>query len=260
MIFAIFGIYRFIYHFNGSIAIVFLDVGQGDSILIKLPEGKQVLIDGGPDDSVLTELSLVNPYLLDNIDYVFVTHTDNDHFRGIYEVNRYYTVKNYFINLQEDLLSKKWRMVFSKVVSGQKFILDNVEFEVLWPPEDILAEEKTKHNNKSIVLKISYGNFCAIFSGDIESEVEKVLVEKYKEKLDCDLLKVPHHGSDSSSTEAFIDTVTPKLAVISVGKNNVYNHPSQNVIERYKSKGVTVWRTDLQSRLMVKTNGRYMSF
>lgn len=242
------------WHTNNEIAIVFFDVGQGDAAVVETPGGRRVLIDGGPDDCILTEFSIFSSYFDDKIDYIIVSHTDTDHFAGVYEIVEYYRFKVCYINLQKDRLSLGWKKPADAFVAGNSFVLDDVKFEVLWPDALTLSSNE-ESNNKSIVLKVSYKDLCAIFAGDIEEEIEGKLVDLYKEKIDCEILKVPHHGSSTSSSDRFVKAVSPKLAVISVGKGNKYGHPSPKVLERYIDVGAVLWRTDVSGRLIVKYDG-----
>lgn len=213
-----------------DLKIHFIDVGQGDSSLIITPTGKTVLIDGGggklEDDFDVGKNTLL-PYLLDRgikrINYMLVSHFDSDHCNGLIAVLENIKVDNVVISKQSDIceeytniieIIKRKKIEVIVVKEGDKLVLDNnVTLEILYP------EEKLKFldiNNNSIVARLKYNNFSALFTGDIEEEAEKVLLDNYKntDKLKSTVLKVAHHGSKTSSTEEFISKISPKIALI----------------------------------------------
>lgn len=252
----IFVVYRRGWQTRGEIAITVLDVGQGDSLVITTPKGRRILIDGGPDDSVISELAVVSTYLNADIDYVFVTHNDSDHIAGIFKVAEYYSPDFYGINLEvgdSDLVSW-WTRGARTVIAGEVWLIDGVRFEVLWPTEKYISTASDP-NNASIVIKVIYGSFCGLLTGDIEKEVEDDLIDLYGDKLQCEFLKVPHHGSKSSSSKEFLDVVSPSVAVISAGEGNTYGHPHKEVLQRYEEAGVVVLRTDQDGRITVSSDG-----
>jgi len=247
-----------------ALVFTFLNVGQGDSILIETPDGSRVLIDGGPGDAVLTELAEVSGYLTRNIDYVMVTHADSDHFEGVFEVANYYDPKAYYINIpagSKKELEEWWKEESTGFTAGDVLTLGEVEIEALWPAipdgEEAVQFEEDR-NLSSIVVRVAYKDFCGILTGDAPVEVEEQLALEYAEALDCELLKVGHHGSSGSSSIEFLETVTPDVAVISVGAENRYGHPSAEVLERLKSVGTDILRTDEEGRMEIWTDGEHM--
>jgi competence protein ComEC len=248
---------------RGKIAISVLDVGQGDSVLITTPGGTRILIDGGPGDTVLEQLAVNDSYLEQEIDMIIVTHTDADHFAGVFKVDEYYSIENIFLNLpgaqteaKQANLGGWWEAPSQNLYAGANFEIDQVRFDVLWPEKGAsMLGDGDSPNNSSVVLCVEYGDFCGIFTGDIEASVETQLVERYGAKLDCDLLKVAHHGSDSSSTPEFIQAVSPRVAIISVGVGNQYGHPSEEVITRLEQAGAVVLRTDQLGKVTLTSDG-----
>lgn len=222
-----------------NLRIYFIDVGQGDSTLIITPSQKTILIDGGEGktDTLL-------PYLLDRrikkIDYIIISHFDSDHCNGLIEVIKNLNVKNIIISKQAYILEeyinianiineKRINTVFVK--QGDKLnISKNITIDILYPPNKLEYEDL---NNNSIVAKLSYNNFSILFTGDI-GESEKNIIEKYKdmETLKSNILKISHHGSKTSSTESFLNEVKPQIALIGVGENNKFGHPSSSVLKR----------------------------
>ncbi len=187
------------------------------------------------------------PYILDRgytkIDMVIVSHFDTDHMASLCQIMKNLKVKNIIIgkqfedseNLQEFLkIAKEKNVKVNVVEAGDKISIEkNLYFHVLWPDSSNIITEKILNNN-ALVCKLYYKNFSMLFTGDIEEVAEKELIKKYTDTnvLNSTVLKVAHHGSKTSSIKEFVDLVKPKIAVIGVGKNNLYGHPSLEVIER----------------------------
>ena len=227
-----------------NLKIYFIDVGQGDCTLIVTPQNKTILIEEGID----VGKKILVPYLLNRkimkIDYLINSHTDMDHIDGLLTVLEELKVKNVIIgkqkeeteNLQRLLsLTNKKKVNMNVVKSGDRINIEkNLYFDVLWPNENEMISENAVNNN-SLVCKLNYKNFSCIFTGDIESKAEKVLAYKYGKNLKATVLKVAHHGSNSSSTEEFLKLVNPKVALIGVGENNNFGHPNKDVLNRMKN-------------------------
>ncbi len=210
---------------------------------------------------------VVVPYInstgVDKIDYVIVSHPHGDHFGGMFSVLDSFKIGEFIDNgytegdpNYSDLLEivDKKELRYEQIKEGDKFVIDeNITLETFFPPKNGFPFEGT--NNSSIVLKITYKNFSVLFAGDIESDVEYYISSKYKNKLRSIILKVPHHGSRTSSTVKFIKTVSPEVAVISCGRNNMFGHPHNEVIMRYKKMKVEIYRTDIDRNIRVLTNG-----
>ena len=270
-------IFNFIYPLADStkknLTINFIDVGQGDSTLIRV-DNKNILIDGGGSlysDSFDVGEKTLFPYLLDRgityLDYVIVSHFDADHFQGLEYVINNIKVKNAIIsslgqNSKEFEtflnLAKKKKINIIYVKKGDSINFNNAKIEILYPDNEII--NGNAKNNNALVCKLIYNNFSMLFTGDIEEIAEKKILklyEKNKEKLRADVLKVGHHGSKTSSSYDFIKTVFPKIALIGVGKDNNFGHPNLGVIERLEKSGATIYRTDYMGEieLSIKSNG-----
>lgn len=253
---------------NNILKVTFLDVGQGDATLIQLPDGKTMLIDGGGlyGDFDVGE-SVVAPYLWDHgiekIDYVISTHSDNDHIEGLFYVlkemkagtlwtNSLLPFKTSISHL-ENLAREKKVSITDQNIFFNKF---NIKIEKLHPTREFVSNYfDRKENNFSTVLKISYGLISFLFTSDIEKESEEFLVKQYGSKLRSTILKVPHHGSKTSSTNSFINAVKPKVVVISAGVLNRFHHPAKKVVERYKRRNIKIFRTDLHGAVTITTDG-----
>jgi competence protein ComEC len=238
--------------------VIFLDVGQGDSILIQKGT-RQILIDGGPSGKTeLARLGKYLPYFDREIEIVIATHPDRDHIAGLVEVARNSKIgKVLLTGAEKDTqVYKEWKDVLSynkvetvEVSGGTEVKFDDAEMKILNPPGKVSAGTGDS-NNSSVVARLDYGENSFLFTGDIESPAEKEILESLPadghgdENVDVDVLKVAHHGSKYSSSEAFLDAASPETAVISVGKNNSYGHPTEAVLDALKSRNINVLRTD----------------
>ena len=229
-----------------DLKIYFIDVGQGDSTLIVTPSKKTILIDGGGSESFDVGEKVLLPYLLDRrirkIDYIMISHFDTDHCKGIFTVIENLKVKNIIISKQaeksenykkfkEIVANKKINIILVK--AGDKIKIDKyIYFKILFPTEKLIMQNPL--NNNSIVSQLNYKSFKMLFTGDIEEMAEKEILNLQKDKLKSTILKVAHHGSNTSSTQEFINSVKPELALIGVGKNNTFGHPSECVVEKLR--------------------------
>lgn len=237
---------------DGKMQVVFFDVGQGDSALLTLGNGTRILIDGGPDWSTLEKLGKYMPFFDRTIDIVILSHPNSDHMTSFPEVLRRYSVGTlvtagtaYDSGVYAATLSGASVHGVPHVImhAPQTLSLKGGMMEVLWPPKIMPRGFSDDANNASLVLRISYGEKRVLFTGDMESIVEKTLLAADAD-LASDILKVPHHGSKSSSTLEFLRAVQPKVAVISAGKNNSYGHPHPDVVARLTAMGTKILRTD----------------
>ena len=240
-----------IYQFPKDLEIHFLDVGQGDSCFIITPNHKTILIDGGGSTSNTFDVGkdTVIPYLLDKgytkIDYIFISHFDQDHVGGILTVLKEFKVGQIFISKQGEesenyetflKIVEQKQLKVREVKIGDKITIGDVTFHILWPMEKQIEENIL--NNNAIVMKLQYKSFSMLFTGDIEEVAEKKILDTYKNHLDIlksSVLKVAHHGSKSSSTDEFLEAVNSKVAIIGVGENNMFGHPNNVVLERLQS-------------------------
>ncbi len=250
--------YHVLVNDKDDLDIYFLDVGQGDSQLIKLPGGARVLIDGGPDKSVLFELANVLPRTDKYIDLVVVTHPQLDHFGGLYDVIERHKI-GALIMPNRDGKSEAWkdfvRLLGEKnipvvfVNAGDLISYKTSSLAVLSPNEEFLKHREV--NESSIVLGLNSEGVRALFTGDIGFQTENYLVDVYD--IDTDILKVGHHGSKFSTGLNFLAEATPKISVIGVGKNR-FGHPTGAVLSRLRSVGSSIYRTDQDGTIHLQIN------
>ena len=259
---------------QSNLKIYFVDVGQGDSTCIVTPKNKVILIDGGgnsKDENYDIGKQTLLPYLLDKkinkIDYCIVSHFDSDHCGGLMYILKNLKVKNIIIgkqyeeyeNYKEFIKIAKDKKINIRVVeAGEKITIEkNLYIDVLWPINREKMVIQNAINNNSLVFKVRYINFSMLFTGDIEEIAEKEILDKYKENtefLKSTILKVAHHGSKTSSTKEFINIVKPKYAVIGVGKDNKFRHPSNVTIENLKTINTEIYRTDEMGEISINVN------
>lgn len=232
-----------------KLKINFVDVGQGDACLIITPKNKKILIDGGEGKT-----DVLLQYLLDrrinNIDYIIISHFDSDHIGGLFEVIEKLKIGQIFISNQEESENYerltnivRERKINATIIntsnnSAQRFKIENdLNIDFLWPSNSKLINENSLNNN-SIVCKLNYKDCSILFTGDIEETAEDAILNEYKgdlNRLNATILKIAHHGSNTSSTEKFINAVKPKIALIGVGNNNKFGHPNGEVIMRLQN-------------------------
>ncbi|NLL04266.1 MAG: DNA internalization-related competence protein ComEC/Rec2 [Clostridiaceae bacterium] len=266
----IFGTFIFSALIPKGLEVVFLDVGQGDSAFIRTSKGKTILIDGGGYSSASANSTsvgenIVIPFLLDygvdRVDLIVATHGHDDHMQGLIPVMKKMKVGNLIIPqvpLDSGLkklydIAQEEKIKVQMCAKGDVIKLDNwTRLDVLWPKEDALIRESASNNN-SLLLKLSFRDVKILFTGDIEKEAEEIII-KDNVDLKSDVLKVAHHGSDTSTTEAFLECTNPDIAVISVGKNN-FGHPSKVVLNRLEERQIIEFRTDHDGAIVLKTYG-----
>ena len=241
----------------------FLDVGQGDAIFIETMNKKQMLIDGGPDLSVLEKLGKIIPFYDRYIDLVLLTHPEQDHLNGLIEVIKRYDVGAIITTgiirdtsqYQEwiKIIKQKNIPIYIAEVGGVVDFRNNINLNILYPFENMNNKKLADSNNYSIVSKLNYNNFDLLLTGDIEKSVENKLI-KAKTDLDADILKVAHHGSKTSTSENFLKAVNAIMAIIEVGKDNRYGHPHQEVVERLKN--LDIFQTGKDGSIEILTNGQ----
>lgn len=245
-----------------NLKIHFIDVGQGDSILIQEAEGQNILVDGG-DRADIIAAKIIN-YLKDQdvnkIDYIISTHPHADHIGGLVDIIDSFevgavldsgkihsskTYENYLIKIDQE------NIPFETPRQGDKLKIGTSEIVFLHPDQNL---NQYSLNNSSLVFVLKHGKLNFLFTGDIEKEVEKKLLIE-NPKLKIDILKVPHHGSDTSSSADWIRNLDLKTAVIQVGSNNSYNHPKAEIIKLYQSEGIDLFRSDLNGNIVITTDG-----
>lgn len=244
-----------------------LNIGQGDSIFIETPSMRRILIDGGPNSSVLGKLAKRMPLWSKSLDVVILTHPDADHVIGLLHVLKKYEI-DYIIwtgmirdggNYQEwiSLLEKK-QNEGSKIIIvklNDQIKTGNVALKILHPFENLTGHFFDKQGNDTgIVTSLQYGKKSFLFTADASNAVEQGLIN-YQVNLDSDVLKIGHHGSKYSTSEEFLQAVSPDIAVISVGKNNSYGHPTQEVLQKLQEFGIKVLRTDTDGDVQIVSDG-----
>jgi competence protein ComEC len=264
---------------HGQLQVTFLDVGHGDASFIRFPEGTTMLIDGGGsyrDDIDIGE-RVVAPFLwyqrVRQVDYVVATHPHPDHAKGLGFILRDFRVRQFWDNGAPQ--SSAWYGVIRQTAVDQDiyrhvsvngvtaFTIDGVHLELLHPTPAFQPSpgrrprvgEDRGENNRSLVFKLTYGTISFLFTGDIEQEAERFLLQSGRE-LHTTILKVPHHGSRTSSSEPFVRAVDPSVAVISVQRDNRFGHPHPAVVERYAALGAQIFRTDEHGAITFRTDGR----
>lgn len=242
--------------------VVFFDIGQGDSIFIESPTGVQVLVDGGPDRTVLRTLSHELGFFDRSLDMVVATHEDKDHIGGLPEVFTHYQVGTFLRTENQgdsgaahliDSLSATKGIAIVYARRGMDFDLGGgATLSVLFPDRDPAGWEA---NTSSIVARLTYGNSEFLLTGDSPKEIEKYLVSLDARGLESDVLKLGHHGSHTASSDEYLDVVHPLYAIVSAGKHNRYGHPHKDVVDRVVSKGITVLSTADRGSIAFETDG-----
>ena len=261
-----------------QLEVVFFDIGQGSSIFIETPQRFQILIDGGPDKFLILEhLSQEMPFWDRSIDMIIITHSNADHLTGLIEIlERYKIDRIVWTGMEADTLThqelKRQLIIAEKrgteiivVQFGQKIKIDNGEIylKILNPLTNMNTKNPNNQNNDSIVARLAYGEVSFLFTADIERKRELLLIAKQKEQkslgqelLVVDVLKIPHHGSKTSSSLEFLQTVDPSTAIIQVGKDNRFNHPHQETLERIEKEEIKVFRTDFNGTIKIISDGK----
>ena len=245
--------------------VAFLDVGQGDSIFIQAPNGKQLLIDGGPDGKVLTQLAEVMPFGDRSIDMILATHPDQDHIGGLPLVLSRYKVSNIiedgvvseskvYKELEQDITKDKIKKIIAK--RGMRIILDqnkNIYLDILYPDRDVPTLDS---NDGSIVCKLVYGKESFMLTGDATTYVENAIEWNETEGvLHSQVLKLGHHGSKTSTSELWLEKVHPDIAIISVGRDNKYGHPNKETLDKLNNLHIPYLLTYKEGNIIFQTDG-----
>lgn len=248
----------------------FLDVGQGDAILFQTPHGGNILVDGGKDKIVLNKLGAELPIGTKNIELVVATHDDSDHIFGLIDVLKKYNVEVLLYPLPNSSseisveLMKTAKLRNVKVVQVTKPMIikteDGLIVKVLFPIKNMDQEINNKQtevngNDASIVTQFIFGKTRILLTGDLPQTGEMFLVHKYGESLQSNILKLGHHGSDTSSNPEFLQAVKPDVAVVSAGKNNSFGHPHKSVLDLLEKFNIQVLRTDEVGTIHFYSNG-----
>ena len=237
-----------------------INVGQGESIYIELPDGSDVLIDAGKSNYGSTVVNYLKEQEKNiDIEYLIATHPDADHVGGMQEVFKELNIKNFIYPTDAPHDTKTWQNVLSLADSegctikdstpGTTFNIGGATMKFIQPSVDY-----RDNNDDSVVTYLEYKDVNFMFTGDIEAEAEKDMVAQNL-VIDVDFMSVPHHGSKGSSTEAFLAKAKPEYAIVSVGADNSYGHPSADALNRYNAIGSKVYRTDQLGDIVIKTDG-----
>lgn len=258
----------FIFPANGEAAakqmtVHFIDVGQGDSIYIKAPNGDDIVIDGGRNGDKV--VSYLKKQKVKDIEVLISTHPDADHMGGLDEILKAYKVKSVYApkvshttKVYKDFLTavKKEKVKIKTAKKGVTIPIKGVKAQFIAP---VKSYSQSDLNDWSAVLRLTYGKKSFLFTGDAETKSEKDMINS-KQTVKADVLKVGHHGAKNSTSSSFLKKVKPTYAVISVGKGNSYGHPTSTVLNRLKNSKVNVFRTDKQGSIVAKTDGKKITF
>ncbi len=250
---------------RNNLTVYFFDVGQGDSILIQTPYRQKILIDGGPDNSVIYKLGRYLPFYDREIDLVILTHPDADHLIGLVEVLKRYKINNvlltgiqnntpayqYFADLVKEKNIKK---IFARQPISF-YLGNNLLLEIIYPINDLAIHPPKTLNDSSIVAKLESGEKSILFTGDAPLSVENFLL-KSRIDVGADVLKISHHGSKGSSGINFLKAVAARLAIISVGQNT-FGHPAPEVLERFLNLKISVLSTEQSGDIIIQFSNGY---
>lgn len=239
-----------------NLHLIACDVGQGDATLI-IYGSTQILVDGGPNNKVLNCLGKYMPFWDREIEAVILTHPDSDHYAGLIEVIKRYKVDNYLYNgldssnqsyevLRKGVGGGGIREVVAK--KGTSVRVGKMYLDIVSPEE---AKKEAESNDNSLVIDLKYGSFEAILSGDAPKEI----LNKVSVNIPLKYIKLSHHGSKTGTDAFTLDNFMPKLAIISVGKNN-YGHPNEEVINLLKERSIRMLRTDEKGDIEVESDGK----
>ena len=254
---------------NGTAEIHFIDVGQGDATLIKVGT-KNILVDTGDRDADDALFAYLDSKSVTEIEYFVITHYDSDHFANATKVLDNYDVKKVLVpdqvkttktyetfidKVEEQVASKDIEVLNANEMIGEKITVESLELTVLAP----LKNNYKDSNDYSVCLMARYGNKRVLLTGDAEKEAEEDIVEKYKgTELECDVYKMGHHGSRTSSSQALLDKATPDYVVVSCGVDNEYGHPHKEAMDRVSGK--KVYRTDTQGTIVLSIANDTLTF
>jgi competence protein ComEC len=261
--------------FQKDLKLTFIDVGHGDSILVEFPKGRKMLVDGGGlyDDRFDIGKNVIAPFLwkekIRRIDTLVLTHPDPDHLKGLNFIASQFSIGQFwdngfeiqsepYLQLRETLRQKQIKTQFLNEETLPQ-IINGVEVSILNPPAWNPTQKKVRIpsdlNNSSLVLKLQFKNVSVLLAGDIEKEAEGLMLRKGF-PLKADIIKVPHHGSSSSSSLIFLDRVKPAYAILSVGERNIGRLPHPEILKRYRQLGSRILRTDKHGAITVVTDGK----
>ena len=246
-----------------NLRVAFFDIGQGDAMLITTPHKHHILIDGGPDSTILTRLGTEMPFYDRKIDLVIASHNHADHITGINRVLERYDVQkmwisgaihttNEYILMLEEIKSHK---IPTEIVwQGKGTNIDGVQLDVVHPITSAEGMRPDDQHDATVVVRMTYGDTHWLFTGDLNEGHEQAIVQSGV-PIAADVLKVPHHGSASGLALNFLSVVNPRYAVIQVGADNKFGHPAPSVLQKLKDQGITTYRNDLNGTIVITTDG-----
>lgn len=247
--------------YDGKLHVYYMDVGQGDSIFIQLPNNENMLIDAGTEDSGTKIAKSLKKADIDKIDHLVATHPHADHIGGMQKIVESFDIENIYmpdaatnIRTYENLLLaiKRKGNKITTAKSNTKIVSnDKLNITIVAPN----SNEYEDLNNYSAVIKLTYGERSFVFTGD----AEKLSEDEIRSNIKCDVLKIGHHGSSTSTSENFLKKTHPTYAVISCGADNEYGHPHREVMERLKKAGVKIYRTDINGTTEFVSDGNNIS-
>lgn len=247
---------------GSSLSVYFLDVGQGDSILIESPSGNQMIIDAGQNRKALEEISKILPFHDKKIDVILATHPDADHIGGFPAIFDKFEVDfviepgvkaetRIFDDFENSILKSKAQRIIAQ--RGMKIDLGRgAELVILFPDRDISG---LNPNDASIIAKLYFGETSFMLTGDASQKMENYLSLLDDNVLDSDVLKVGHHGSNTSSAESFVNLVSPKYAIIQAGKDNKYGHPHSEILDILDKSQAKILGTYESGTILIKSDG-----
>ncbi|MBO3366454.1 MBL fold metallo-hydrolase [Clostridium perfringens] len=250
---------------DSKLMISYMDVGQGDAAYIKV-NGNDILIDAGPRSNSKELLEQLKAKNIDNFELVIATHPHEDHIGGMVDVFKEYEVKAFYspkithtTKTYENLVKavKDEGLKTKELKGGMVIDLgEGAKFEVFTPQKS----EYEELNDYSPIMKLSFGDTSYLFTGDAEKLAEEEALAKYKNSLDSDVIKFGHHGSSSSSSNAFIEAVSPKYGIISCAKDNKYGHPHRETLDIIKKYNIKAFRTDTDGEIILTSDGKSINF
>ncbi|NGT58346.1 MBL fold metallo-hydrolase [Clostridium perfringens] len=250
---------------DSKLMISYMDVGQGDAAYIKV-NGNDILIDAGPRSNSKELLEQLKAKNIDDFELVIATHPHEDHIGGMVDVFKEYEVKAFYspkithtTKTYENLVKavKDEGLKTKELKGGMVIDLgEGAKFEVFTPQKS----EYEELNDYSPIMKLSFGDTSYLFTGDAEKLAEEEALAKYKTSLDSDVIKFGHHGSSSSSSNAFIEAVSPKYGIISCAKDNKYGHPHSETLDIIKKYNIKTFRTDTDGEIILTSDGKSINF
>lgn len=251
---------------EGELILTMIDSGQADSFLFVQDE-EVALVDCGTRSTGKDVVSYLKSIGIEKIDYVFGTHPHDDHMGGMYDVITNFEIGKIILpEIKSGEVTTNWYLKLMKEIKDGDYKLETVEVGTIYNLGDAtmkiigpLAEPEDNLNNYSTVMKVSFGDMDIIMTGDAETEVEKDILQS-GENIDAEILKVGHHGSDTSSSEEFLDTISPDYALISSKVGNKYEHPTKNTMEKLEEREIEVYRTDESGTVVVTITPDDVSF